>query len=1064
VDIDEIIREVENGSRVTSPRSNDIYENTTTTQPPSSTPTTSSAPTLLYSDDILSRTAITIQPWDMIVISNDTIHEITQNMNTPSSMSLNGTLPYTSFEPITIQIIVQCGELGTIQDNCIIHGGDTHFVIDVTLLQQPYHKYYYYNSTTAHHPSLFLPLFNIQTTIEFRGITMQSAKDTSILLYHSSGYIILANTNNSFNHTILYNTLLPTLHQVTILFQDCYWEQNYGNYGAVLNVYKEEEDVMSYPTNTHSDDTNDDDAIVVALYQLSVKFRRCIFENNFSKEGSAILIENTDWTNTLITVVESLFLNSAQSGAIRATYTSNNNTYISTTTTTTKKNESAVFKPQEIILSPHEDFNVGLIMMDSCFIGNINSISQGTIFVEYPHYQRGNIVVTNNNNYGQNNMVGTIEIYDNNNNNNNNNNETHSYHPSCSTLFIRTIPWTNEDNNITYQKEQCMEFDATTEIESCQLLQNVPVEVSLAPTQTPSNLNILCSDGTTIGYSSWIPLTNAIENSLGNEIFILCPNTGTFACLDLVCQHFLPFADFNFLCFVNLLNNMYFFNLSQVFNPQEFLADGSQILPFTVIQITDKSNITVQCGSTGSSDHNCTIRTGESHFWLQGKVTLIKFLGITFQQALQTSILAYASYGSDASFIDCSWDDNGGDYGAAINIWHELDPIRMEINLYNCVFSNNTSNATVIYNEGGSLFVDNCKFYGNNYGAVLVKLGGMVSVTYSCFEENAFFYPAIYIDEDSSLYFEAGNYGRDNSLSLSNENCTDILWEDVGCYLFESTYCANAIPISAPTASPAPSLSPRPTSSICYSNWVDLSSAIKSNNVQPEGASYTATYQICSDTVLVVQDSDPELLVTRSNTHIFCNNCTISGGQVHVVIKLSPKNVRFHGITFSGAKQGSVIAAGRKDANALFRSCIFDSNRGFTIITTSYQYAPHSMSLTFDSCVFSNSRANTALIQNLGGKVMISDCIISNNNAGNMISVAQFGSLSLERSCFMENSSINYGTIRLSDGSKLIFNLNNFGENNTVAFSIAPCDIFVGTNDSCLKFGASQCLSSIEMS
>jgi len=351
VDIDEIIREVENGSRVTSPRSNDIYENTTTTQPPSSTPTTSSAPTLLYSDDILSRTAITIQPWDMIVISNDTIHEITQNKNTPFSMSLNDTLPYTTFEPITMQIIVQCGEFGKIQDNCIIHGGDTHFVIDVTLLQQPYHNYYYYNSTTAHHPSLFLPLFNIQTTIEFRGITMQSAKDTSILLYHSSGYIILANTNNSFNHTILYNTLLPTLHQVTILFQDCYWEQNYGNYGAVLNVYKEEEDVMSYPTNTHSDDTNDDDAIVVALYQLSVKFRRCIFENNFSKEGSAILIENTDWTNTLITVVESLFLNSAQSGAIRATYTSNNNTYISTTTTTTKKNESAVFKPQEIIIS-----------------------------------------------------------------------------------------------------------------------------------------------------------------------------------------------------------------------------------------------------------------------------------------------------------------------------------------------------------------------------------------------------------------------------------------------------------------------------------------------------------------------------------------------------------------------------------------------------------------------------------------------------------------------------------------------------------------------------------------
>lgn len=500
-----------------------------------------------------------------------------------------------------------------------------------------------------------------------------------------------------------------------------------------------------------------------------------------------------------------------------------------------------------------------------------------------------------------------------------------------------------------------------------------------------------------------------------------------------------------------------------MFNPQEFSTEDSQILPYTVIQISDKSNITIQCGTTGTSDQNCTIRTGESHFWLQGKVTQIKFLGITFQQARQTSILAYASFGSDASFIDCAWDSNEGDYGAAINIWHELDPIRMEINLYNCLFSNNTSNATVIYNEGGSLFVDYCNFYGNDYGAVLVEEGGMISVTFSCFIDNIFLYPAIYIDDDASLYFEAGNYGRHDSLSSGEVvNCTDIFWKDAGCYLFESKFCANTIPVLSPTVSPAPPFSPRPSSSICYSSWVDLCSALESNE-QSEGTSYTTTYQICPDTVLMVDDSDPELLVTKSNTHIYCNNCTISGGQVQVIIKLSPQNVRFQGITFSGAKQGSIIAAGRKDASAVFLDCIFDSDRGFTIVTSSYQYAPYSMSLIFDNCIFSNNNANTALIQNLGGKLMISDCIISNNNAGSMISVSQFGSLSLVRSCFVENSSINYGTVRLSDGSQLISNVGNFGENNTVAFSIAPCDIFIGTNDSCLRFGSSKCLSSIEM-
>lgn len=502
VDIDEIIREVESESRLTSPRSNDHTNGlTTSTQPPlhASTTTPSSTPTPPYNDDIVSRTAITIQPWDMILLSNHTINEITY-----STLSHNNDTLYTSFGPITIQIIIQCGDFGTIQDDCIIHGGDTHFVIDVTLLQKSY-------NTTPHHPSLFLPLFNIQTTIEFRGITMQSAKDTSILLYHSSGYIYFWNTV-AFNHTT-YTTRLPTLHQVTIRFHDCFWEQNYGNYGAVLDVYKDEEG-NSNPLNKH----DDDNATVVALYQLSVKFQRCIFDNNFSKEGSAVLIENTDTTNSLITVKDSLFVNSAQSGAIRATFTTNNNTLI----TARKENESSVVSSaQPMVVSPQDDFNVGLIIMDSCFIGNINSISQGTIFVEYPYNQRGNFIVTSNNNYGQNNMVGTIEEYD------NNFNWTY-HHPSCSSLFIHTIPWTNEDNKITYHKEQCMEFDTTTEIESCQLLKNLPVELSLAPTPSPSNLNFSCSDGITVGYSSWIPLTEAIENSLGNEIFILCPNTGTF--------------------------------------------------------------------------------------------------------------------------------------------------------------------------------------------------------------------------------------------------------------------------------------------------------------------------------------------------------------------------------------------------------------------------------------------------------------------------------------------------------------------------------------------------------
>lgn len=500
--------------------------------------------------------------------------------------------------------------------------------------------------------------------------------------------------------------------------------------------------------------------------------------------------------------------------------------------------------------------------------------------------------------------------------------------------------------------------------------------------------------------------------------------------------------------------------LRLVFNPQEFVTDDSQILPYTVIQISDKSNITIQCGDKGSLDQNCTIRTGESHFWLQGKVTMIKFLGIKFEQAIQTSILAYAGYGSDATFIDCYWESNEGEYGAAINIWHQLDPVRMEISLYNCAFVNNTSSARVISNEGGSLFVNKCKFYSNLNGAILVEEGGMVSVTYSCFEDNNFLYPVITIDRASVLYFEAGNYGRNNSPSLGDKNCTDILWIDVGCYLFESNFCDESIPISTPTVSPAPTSSPRPTSNFCYSNWTDLTKAVRSAE-QSGGTNDASRYQICPNSVLVVDDSDEEVQVTQSNTYIFCTNCTISGGRVHVTIKLSPTNVQFRGITFYGAKRGSIMASGRKDASAFFVNCTFDSDRGFSTVTNSYQFAPKSMSLTFDSCIFSNNVGNTALIRNQGGSLIITDCILNNNDAGNVISITEFGSLSLSRSCFVENSSISYGTILVGEGSRLISSSDNFGQNNTVAFSIAPCDIFVGMNDSCLMFGALKCLSSL---
>ena len=70
------------------------------------------------------------------------------------------------------------------------------------------------------------------------------------------------------------------------------------------------------------------------------------------------------------------------------------------------------------------------------------------------------------------------------------------------------------------------------------------------------------------------------------------------------------------------------------------------------------------------------------------------------------SILAYAGYGSDVSFYDCTWGNNTGKYRAAINTWHKGDTWSMKITL------------STIYNQAGIAILEECKFLGNSDGAL----------------------------------------------------------------------------------------------------------------------------------------------------------------------------------------------------------------------------------------------------------------------------------------------------------------------------------------------------------
>jgi len=358
--------------------------------------------------------------------------------------------------------------------------------------------------------------------------------------------------------------------------------------------------------------------------------------------------------------------------------------------------------------------------------------------------------------------------------------------------------------------------------------------------------------------------------------------------------------------------------------------------------------------------------------------------------------------------------------------------------------------------------VNKCDFSGNSYGAIRTSKKGVLSLTDSCFEDSMFYDATVTVDETSVLQFNFENYGNNNFQLVTSEinsTCTDIFWESNGCLLFDAASCAAFSPIQPPTVLPAPTSSTSPTSNLCYSNWTSLQVAIQSS---PEDSESNAvkSYTICPNFVLQLGTNDTELVITRSNTHISCNNCTISGGEIQISIQMSPINVEFRGITFSGAQSGSVMAFGKNEASALFVNCTFEAGNAPVIVNMYYQFGPQSMSLTFVGCKFLRNSAFTALIQNQGGSLVVKDSVMKNNEAGNIITVSDPGSLSLTRTCFEENSSVRFGTIQLFNGTTLLANSDNYGQYNSIAFSSTPCDIFLGVNNSCVVFDSLKCLAS----
>jgi hypothetical protein len=76
-----------------------------------------------------------------------------------------------------------------------------------------------------------------------------------------------------------------------------------------------------------------------------------------------------------------------------------------------------------------------------------------------------------------------------------------------------------------------------------------------------------------------------------------------------------------------------------------------QITPLQVFG----SNITVQCGYTGSREENCTVDGGALQIKIRNTVRDIRFVGLTFTGSTMLSIQAEATPDSLAHFVDCAW-------------------------------------------------------------------------------------------------------------------------------------------------------------------------------------------------------------------------------------------------------------------------------------------------------------------------------------------------------------------------------------------------------------------------
>lgn len=503
------------------------------------------------------------------------------------------------------------------------------------------------------------------------------------------------------------------------------------------------------------------------------------------------------------------------------------------------------------------------------------------------------------------------------------------------------------------------------------------------------------------------------------------------------------------------------------------------------------SNVIIDCPS-------CVFRGGDEHIVLQGSVSNVTFRGISFIDAGSRSIFANLSAPSSIVFEECTWTDNRGsaaiwldnmDYvplpesaQVADSIGTDKDddlfPGRLlqddsssvSFACDQCVFDLNNGRDGILVSSGVSLDLSRVRFDSNQAeGAIINAKNVAVDISSSCFVENR--YGKRLLDADFTLALSDLNFGANNTKTGGLEPC-DGLGSAVICLPFEATACFDFVSDTNSTDSTNSTNSTMPpiTNSSCVNNWDSLADAFEAATPGNK-----TVLMICENATLEVG----EPIIIASDAAVQCgiggssgNNCTITGGITHFILKGVAMSVSFAGIAFEKAEVISVRAFGSNESRAIFSDCSWKSHFGPAAVLVyneidGLKYTDenierlassdsHAMKTTFENCYFHDNEPSFAAIAVVDGRVDVISSAFEQNElmTAGVIAGTMGTELSLFSSCFIRNQALTSGTVYLDSLSELVkHDRLLFGDTNVAGTDTDCQDVLESTLDTCLIDG-----------